>query len=139
MIPAKLEALSLSPFLSPSHTLSCKDTQKEQGMIYTIASHPPTLSRHQEGKWRESHRVRRERTPVTPHWPWDQRRASWPFLFFSFFFFNVYLFFETEREHERGRVREREGDTESEAGSRLRAASPEPDAGLEPADREVTP
>ena len=32
---------------------------------------------------------------------------------------------------------EREGDTESETGSRLRAVSPEPDAGLELADREI--
>ena len=32
--------------------------------------------------------------------------------------------------------REREGDTESEAGSRLRAVSPEPDAGLEPTNLE---
>ena len=32
---------------------------------------------------------------------------------------------------------EREGDTESEAGSRLWAISPEPDAGLELADREI--
>ena len=32
---------------------------------------------------------------------------------------------------------EREGDTESEAGSRLRAISPEPDAGLKLTDREV--
>ena len=32
---------------------------------------------------------------------------------------------------------EREGDTESEAGSRLRAISTEPDAGLEPTDREI--
>ena len=35
---------------------------------------------------------------------------------------------------------EREGDTESEAGSRLRAISPEPDAGLEltgPRDRDL--
>ena len=32
---------------------------------------------------------------------------------------------------------EREGDTESEAGSGLRAVSPEPDAGLEPTDREI--
>ena len=30
----------------------------------------------------------------------------------------------------------REGDTESETGSRLRAISPEPDAGLELTDRE---
>ena len=32
---------------------------------------------------------------------------------------------------------EREGDTETEGGARLRAVSPEPDAGLEPADREI--
>ena len=33
--------------------------------------------------------------------------------------------------------REREGDTESEAGSRLRAVSTEPDAGLEHMNREI--
>ena len=33
---------------------------------------------------------------------------------------------------------EREGDTEQEAGSRLRAVSTEPDAGLEPTDYEIT-
>ena len=32
---------------------------------------------------------------------------------------------------------EREGATESEAGSRLRAAGTEPDAELEPTDREI--
>ena len=32
---------------------------------------------------------------------------------------------------------EREGDTESETGSRLRAVSPEPDAGPELTDREI--
>ena len=32
---------------------------------------------------------------------------------------------------------EREEDTESEAGSRLRAVSPEPDAGLELTNREI--
>ena len=36
-----------------------------------------------------------------------------------------------------GEGSEREGDTESEAGSRFRAISPEPDAGLELADREI--
>ena len=36
----------------------------------------------------------------------------------------------------RGRA-EREGDTESEAGSRLRAVSTEPDAGLEPTNCEI--
>ena len=33
--------------------------------------------------------------------------------------------------------REREGDTESKAGSRLRAVSTEPDAGLELTDSEI--
>ena len=32
---------------------------------------------------------------------------------------------------------DREGDTESEAGARLRAVSTEPDAGLEPTNREI--
>ena len=32
---------------------------------------------------------------------------------------------------------ERQGDTESEAGPRLRAVSTEPDAGLEPMNREI--
>ena len=53
--------------------------------------------------------------------------------------------FISERERERGRERqsisrggtERQGDTESEAGSRLRAVSTGPDAGLEPMDREI--
>ena len=36
-----------------------------------------------------------------------------------------------------GRGREREGDTESEAGSRLRAVSTEPDAGLGLMDLEI--
>ena len=39
--------------------------------------------------------------------------------------------------HEWGRGRESEGDTESETGSRLRAVSTEPDAGLEPVNHEV--
>ena len=42
-----------------------------------------------------------------------------------------------ERQKVSGGGAEREGDTESEAGSRLRAISPEPDAGLEPTDREI--
>ena len=61
-------------------------------------------------------------------------------------FFNVYSFLR-QREREREREREhahtsggaaaREGDTESETGSRLRAVSTEPDAGLELTDRTV--
>ena len=40
-------------------------------------------------------------------------------------------------EGKRGRGEEREGNTESEAGSRLRAVSTEPDAGLKPTNREI--
>ena len=36
-----------------------------------------------------------------------------------------------------GRRAEREGDVDSEAGSRLRAASTEPDVGLELTNREI--
>ena len=56
-------------------------------------------------------------------------------IYFNFFIisFNVYFFFrEKETECKWGTGGEREGDTESEAGSRLRAVSTEPDAGLEP-------
>ena len=49
--------------------------------------------------------------------------------------------FERDRERQRtsGGGVEREGDPESEAGSRLRAVSTEPDAGLEPTNRENMP
>ena len=54
-------------------------------------------------------------------------------------------FWQRERERESAHARERtwagegqrKGDTESEAGSRLRAVSTEPDAGLELTDREI--
>ena len=42
-----------------------------------------------------------------------------------------------ERERKSGGGAEREGDTASEAGSRLRAVSTEPDAGLEPMNCET--
>ena len=48
----------------------------------------------------------------------------------SDFFSKVYLFLRERQSASRGGT-EREGDTESEAGSRLRAVSTEPDAGLE--------
>ena len=44
---------------------------------------------------------------------------------------------ETDRQSSRGEGPEREGDTESVAGSRLRAVSTEPDAGLEPTNHEI--
>ena len=48
------------------------------------------------------------------------------------YFFNVYLLGrETERQSASRGGAERKGHTESEAGSRLRAVSTEPDAGLE--------
>ena len=54
--------------------------------------------------------------------------------------FNVYFIFERERERDsvsrEGAERER-GDTDLEAGPRLPAVSTEPDAGLEPTNREI--
>ena len=44
---------------------------------------------------------------------------------------------ETERQRERERRGQREGDTESDAGSKLRAVSTEPDAGLESTNCEI--
>ena len=44
---------------------------------------------------------------------------------------------ERERESVSRGGAEREGDAESEAGSRLRAVSTEPDAGLEPTECEI--
>ena len=51
--------------------------------------------------------------------------------------FNVYFIFDRQRHSVSRGTAEREGDTESEAGSRLRAVSEEPDAGLQPTDREI--
>ena len=52
-------------------------------------------------------------------------------------FFLIYFFGDRERQSMNGGGAEREGDTELETGSRLRAISPEPDAGLELTDREI--
>ena len=60
------------------------------------------------------------------------------FFFFLFFFQRFLIYFwEREIQSMKGGGAEREGDTESETGSRLRAISPEPDAGLELTDREI--
>ena len=61
------------------------------------------------------------------------------FIFILFFiFFNVYSFLrDRERQSMSGEGAEREGDTESEAGSRLRAVSTGPNAGLELMDCEI--
>ena len=56
------------------------------------------------------------------------------------FFFNVFIYF-WERDRARvgvGGEREREGDTESETGSRVRAVSTEPNAGLKLRSHEMT-
>ena len=60
-----------------------------------------------------------------------------PLLVFFFIFFKFIFERERERERESQWERGREGDTASEAGSRLRAVSTEPDAGLEPTNREI--
>ena len=49
----------------------------------------------------------------------------------------MFIILERQTEHEQGRGREREGDTEAEAGCRLWAVGTEPDAGLEPTNREI--
>ena len=46
-------------------------------------------------------------------------------------------FWERQRQNASGLGAEREGDTEAEAGSKLRAISTEPDAGLELKNREI--
>ena len=57
---------------------------------------------------------------------------------FKKIFFNVYLCLrDRDRRSASGRGAEREGDTESEAGSRLRAVSTEPEAGLELTNCEI--
>ena len=58
------------------------------------------------------------------------------FIFIKKLCFNVYLFLKERQSVNRGGS-EREGDTESEAGSRLRAVSTEPDAGLQLKSREI--
>ena len=60
------------------------------------------------------------------------------FSYLFIYFLDVYLYLrETDGQRLSGAGAEREGDTESEAGSRLRAVSTEPDAGLELANREI--
>ena len=55
----------------------------------------------------------------------------------SHYFFFKFLNVTFERERVQVREGQRERETESEAGSRLRAVSPEPDAGFEPTNREI--
>ena len=49
----------------------------------------------------------------------------------------IHFLRDRQRQSMSGRVAERKGDTESEAGSRLRAVSREPEAGLELTDCEI--
>ena len=69
--------------------------------------------------------------------PLAERILGRGFLIFFLIFFNVLFIFETGRDRARTGEGQREGDTESEAGSRLRAVSTEPDAGLGLTDREI--
>ena len=72
-------------------------------------------------------------------WDWGKSLDSPLCLSSSFFFFFNFLTFVFERQRQTisGGGAESEGDTESEAGSRLRAVSTEPDAGLEPTNWEI--
>ena len=66
-------------------------------------------------------------------------RVFWQHFNASSFFFKCLFIFEREKERQsmsRGGA-EKEGDTESKAGSRLRAVSTEPNAGLELTNREI--
>ena len=68
----------------------------------------------------------------------EENHVSTWLLFFFLIFFNIYSFLrDRERQNVSRGGAERGRDTESEAGSRLRAVSTEPDAGLEPTDREI--
>ena len=64
---------------------------------------------------------------------WTSNRGVLKFFFSTF----IIYFWDRERQSMNGGGAEREGNTESETGSRLRAISPEPDAGLELTDREI--
>ena len=57
--------------------------------------------------------------------------------YLTFFFFLMIYLLLRESASTSGGGAEREGDIESEAGSRLRAVSTEPDAGLEPTTQEI--
>ena len=65
---------------------------------------------------------------------WGVPEPMRPGWFLLKIFFNVYLFL--RQSMNRGGA-ERGGDTESETGSRLRAVSTEPDAGLELTDLQI--
>ena len=68
---------------------------------------------------------------------WDGLELHAVFFFFSNVFYFFIYFWDRERQSMNVGGAEREGDTESETGSRLRAISPEPDAGLELTDRKI--
>ena len=57
--------------------------------------------------------------------------------FKGFFFTFIYVLRDIERQSTSWGGAEREGDTESEPGSKLRAVSTEPEAGLELTNREI--
>ena len=62
---------------------------------------------------------------------WSSRYAL------NFFLMFIHFLRDRKRQSMSREGAEREGDTESKAGSRLRAVSTEPDAGLEPTNQEI--
>ena len=73
----------------------------------------------------------------------DQTCIVWVLFFCHLFIYFLMFSFIFQRERERDRQSmswggaEREADTESKVDSRLQAVSKEPDAGLEPTNREI--
>ena len=73
---------------------------------------------------------------------WNLPKPSWVsspvlFIYFSLKFFLIFIHFFFERQSVSGGGAEREGDPESKAGSRLRAASTEPNVGLQRPNHEI--
>ena len=78
--------------------------------------------------------------PIHPTPPKAKLGSSQSTTVHEIMFCFVFVFREREREteHEQGEGAEREEDTEADAGSRLRAVSTEPDAGLKLVNHEIT-
>ena len=122
-----LWSMGLSP--ASGSVLTARSLEPASESVSPSLSAPPLLTLHL------SHQIHHQI-------PWILSSHNMSHVFVPLFkkkiFFNVYLFW-----RERGSSRtsgggaEREGNTETKAGSRLRAVSTEPDAGLEPTNCEI--
>ena len=119
-----LGAWSLFPILSLSLSL-CPST------VHALSLSVPKINK----RWKKNFFLNKKKYVYWPYLLWQVIHLTpQPILFY----FSTFIYFwDRERQSMNGRGAEREGDTESETGSRLRAISPEPDAGLELTDREI--